>query len=78
MHVGVTEPAEQTLFGMNFFSFQPGGVDTKPSFVVSQHFWIYWAFAIPMTLVTLALWLWWSRWARSGLPSVRAKAFRST
>jgi len=71
VHIWLIEPVEQTLFGMNFFSFEPGEV------IVSRHFWIYWALSVPMTVATLALWFWWSRWAkRLGLSSSRSNALR--
>lgn len=53
-----------TLFGMNFFSFQPG-----KAFTVSRQFWIYWAFSIPLTVATLSLWFRWSRCAKQLEPS---------
>jgi O-antigen/teichoic acid export membrane protein len=49
---------------MNFFSFEPSGDGGRSSFIVSRHFWIYWAFAVPMTVVTLVMWMWWNRWAK--------------
>jgi hypothetical protein len=54
----------KTLFGMNFFSFNPNGEDGHSSFTVSRHFWVYWALSVPMTVVTLAVWFWWNRWTR--------------
>ncbi|OAG08765.1 uncharacterized protein CC84DRAFT_1204042, partial [Paraphaeosphaeria sporulosa] len=51
-----------TIFGSNFFSFEPDGGAGQPSFTVSHQFWIYWALSVPLTAVTLALWFWWSRW----------------
>lgn len=54
----------KTLFGMNFFSFNPNGEGGPSSFIVSRHFWVYWALSVPMTVVTLAVWFWWNRWTR--------------
>ncbi|KAJ4365366.1 hypothetical protein N0V95_000513 [Ascochyta clinopodiicola] len=50
-----------TIFGTNFFSFEPREGGGGTSFAVSGYFWIYWAVSIPLTVATLALWLWWSR-----------------
>lgn len=52
-----------TIFGTNFFSFEPDGDAGRSSFAVSSQFWIYWALSVPLTVATLALWFWWSRWA---------------
>jgi hypothetical protein len=54
----------KTLFGMNFFSFNPSGEVGRSSFTVSRHLWVYWALSVPMTVVTLVVWFWWNRWAR--------------
>ncbi|KAH7356125.1 hypothetical protein BKA66DRAFT_473879 [Pyrenochaeta sp. MPI-SDFR-AT-0127] len=47
------------LFSMSFFSSgsdQAGGPPNKWS--MSEKFWIYWAFAIPLTSMTMAIWFW--------------------
>ncbi|OAL48772.1 hypothetical protein IQ07DRAFT_645530 [Pyrenochaeta sp. DS3sAY3a] len=49
-----------TLFGMNFFSFEPSEGRGRSSFTVSTHFWIYWVITIPLTIITLLMWLWWN------------------
>jgi hypothetical protein len=37
--------------------------DEQPDLLqVSQKFWIYWAFAIPFTVVTVVAWLFWLRY----------------
>jgi hypothetical protein len=56
----LTRPVGQTVFGTNFFSFERDGSTGRPSFAVSHQFWIYWALSVPLTVVTLALWFWWS------------------
>ncbi|KAI8930739.1 hypothetical protein NX059_012347 [Plenodomus lindquistii] len=58
-----------TLFGTNFFALEPRKGEDGVVFAVSNQFWVYWAISAPMTLVTLALWFWWSRWGRSRNPS---------
>lgn len=69
----------QTIFGTNFFSFEPDKGVGRSSFAVSRQFWIYWALSVPMTVTALALWLWWSSWAehlrlsRSRSGALRAK-----
>ena len=63
---------------MNFFSFEPSEGVERSSFTVSRHFWIYWAFSVPMTFVTLALWFGWSHGAkRLRLSSSRSGALRA-
>lgn len=42
-----------TLFSMSFFSFQPG---YQNKWGVSQKIWIYFAVAVPLTMVTVILW----------------------
>ncbi|KAE8873266.1 hypothetical protein PTNB73_02417 [Pyrenophora teres f. teres] len=49
-----------TIFGTNFFSFEPDRGTGKSSFAVFHLFWIYWALSIPLTVVTLAWWFWWT------------------
>lgn len=79
VHAGLTRPVGQTIFGTNFFSFQPDRDAEQSSFAVSRRFWIYWALSIPLTVATLALWFWWSRWtehlrlSRSRADTLRAK-----
>ncbi|KAK7956407.1 uncharacterized protein PG986_005629 [Apiospora aurea] len=45
------------MFSMSFFNF-----DSEAGWRVSEKYWIYWAFAAPITLAT---YLWWFRWQRS-------------
>ena len=45
------------MFSMSFFNF-----DTEEGWRVSEKYWIYWAFAVP---VTLATYLWWFRWQKT-------------
>lgn len=67
-----------TLFGMNFFSFGPSEGIERSSFIVSRHFWIYWAFTVPMTFVTFAMWFGWNYGAkRLRLSSSRSGALRA-
>ncbi|KAK7966514.1 Amino acid/polyamine transporter I [Apiospora aurea] len=40
-----------SIFSMSFFKF-----DTDTGWTVSNNFWIYWAWAVPTTLITSALW----------------------
>jgi Mg2+ and Co2+ transporter CorA len=43
------------LFGMNFFDFsEESGVQT---WNISSKFWLYWAITIPLTLVTIFVWV---------------------
>ncbi|KAK8040860.1 hypothetical protein PG994_013867 [Apiospora phragmitis] len=45
-----------SIFSMSFFKF-----DTDTSWAMSHNFWIYWAWAVPTTLLTLALWYYWQK-----------------
>ncbi|KAK7906367.1 hypothetical protein PG985_016373 [Apiospora marii] len=45
-----------TIFSMSFFN-----VDAETGWKVSNRFWVYWAFAVPMTLLTTGLWYHWQR-----------------
>ncbi|KAI0600912.1 hypothetical protein F4775DRAFT_544045 [Biscogniauxia sp. FL1348] len=45
------------VFSMSFFNFDSGGGD----WAVSDKFWIYWACAIPITLITSVLWYFWHK-----------------
>jgi len=46
-------------FVASFFAMPLFHWDTTP--VVSSRFWIYWAVAVPLTLVTLLIWVFWTR-----------------
>ena len=45
---------------MEFFNFELGE-DNSEEFVISKHFWIYWAITVPLSLFTLGLWFVWDR-----------------
>ncbi|KAF2102628.1 hypothetical protein NA57DRAFT_71615 [Rhizodiscina lignyota] len=45
-----------TLFSMSFFSFSPGTAEQPAQWSVSQNFWLYWVFAVPITGLTIASW----------------------
>ncbi|KAK8101340.1 hypothetical protein PG999_011714 [Apiospora kogelbergensis] len=45
-----------SVFSMSFFKF-----DTDTGWTMSNNFWIYWVWAIPMTLITSALWYYWQK-----------------
>jgi len=49
-----------SIFSMSFFDFIPDDPDTAVP-PVSPLIWIYFAFTIPVTLVAVALYLWWER-----------------
>lgn len=46
---------------MSFFDFQSGKSDSQDEWKVSDKFWVYFAFAIPLTCLTLAVWFWGQR-----------------
>lgn len=62
-----------SIFSMSMFNWQtqPGDV------VVSRFIWIYFAFAAPLTLLILALWIVWFRWTqrrhKSDLADIESK-----
>lgn len=45
-----------TIFSMSFFDYS---VDS--GWTVSSKFWVYWAFAVPITIVSLLLWNYWHK-----------------
>lgn len=47
----------QSLFAMPLFDWQ---ASSKGS-IVGQYFWVYWAFAIPLTALVLGAWMLWVR-----------------
>ncbi|KAJ5085299.1 hypothetical protein N7532_010070, partial [Penicillium argentinense] len=47
-----------SIFSMAFFDFSPDS-----GFTVSKDMWIYWAFAIPTTLLTGVMWQYWHKFA---------------
>ncbi|KAH7381533.1 hypothetical protein BKA66DRAFT_464397 [Pyrenochaeta sp. MPI-SDFR-AT-0127] len=46
------------IFSMSFFNYTPSQGDESGGWSVSDKFWIYWAFAVPLTCMTLATWFW--------------------
>ncbi|KAL8745835.1 MAG: hypothetical protein Q9190_002064 [Brigantiaea leucoxantha] len=49
-----------TLFGMVFFTVSSTGAETR--FSVNSKWWIYLSATIPLTMVTVAVWLGWVKW----------------
>ncbi|KAK6849481.1 hypothetical protein PG995_013314 [Apiospora arundinis] len=49
-----------SVFSMSFFKF-----DTDTGWTMSSNFWVYWVWAIPMTLITSALWYYWQQQQRA-------------
>jgi len=47
---------------MSFFNFNPTTPPGSNTWHISDKFWIYWAFTIPTTLLTAALWVVWQKW----------------
>lgn len=45
----------QALFSMSMFNWQAR--DGEP--VISSHIWVYFVIAIPLTILVVAVWLWW-------------------
>jgi hypothetical protein len=67
-----------SIFSMSMFNWQaqPGDV------VVSRYVWVYFAFAAPLTLIIIAIWLLWFRWMqrrhKSDLADIESKYGLST
>ncbi|KAJ4379966.1 hypothetical protein N0V86_004272 [Didymella sp. IMI 355093] len=51
------------IFSMSFFNFQPGQDGGEGEWKVSDKFWVYFAFAIPLTCFTLMVWFWRQRFS---------------
>jgi len=48
-----------SLFGTNLVAFDTSSDGSEPSFVVSRLWWVYLAFAVPLTMLTMfGFWLW--------------------
>lgn len=59
-----------SIFSMSMFNWQPGSGSSSVSSYVSNRFWIYWAFSLPLTILVMGGWYWWSKqgmqiWQRS-------------
>ena len=50
-----------TLFGTGMFTWVGTGGERTSSLKVSPSMWIYWVITMPLTFVTLVVWLLWSR-----------------
>ncbi|KAF7504365.1 hypothetical protein GJ744_002422 [Endocarpon pusillum] len=50
------------IFSTSFFDFSPPAQPTTATWTVSNKFWIYWAFAAPLTIATVVSWFVWQRW----------------
>ena len=49
------------LFSTSFFNFTPANDDKPERWVVSKYFWVYWAIAIPLTVLITGIWVLWHR-----------------
>lgn len=54
----------QAVFSMSFFNYTPPQDGAPGRWSVSERFWVYWAFAIPLTALTLGIWVLRQRWMR--------------
>lgn len=50
-----------TLFSTTFFAFVPGSEGRSASWAVSEKFWIYWVFSVPLTVIAVGCWYCWQR-----------------
>ncbi|KAK7178575.1 hypothetical protein PSPO01_15374 [Paraphaeosphaeria sporulosa] len=46
------------IFSMSFFNYAPAQGNEAARWSVSNKLWIYWAFAVPLTCITMATWFW--------------------
>lgn len=56
-----TNETTKSLFSTTFFNFSPGSDTTPQQWVMSSEFWIYFAVAVPVTLLTIACWFVWTK-----------------
>ena len=47
----------KSVFSMSFFHFDPS--EPGYGFSVSNAFWVYWVLAVPLSLLTLGIWVYW-------------------
>lgn len=59
------------IFSMTFFRYSDSG-----EWDVSDKFWLYWAFAVPTTLLTIGFWLVWQRKYESRMESGTANVLK--
>ncbi|KNG45209.1 hypothetical protein DDE82_001768 [Stemphylium lycopersici] len=55
------------VFSMSFFNYTPPQDGRSGEWSISEKFWIYWAFAVPLTALTLGIWVLRQRWMRIGM-----------
>jgi hypothetical protein len=55
----------QAIFSTSFFDYSPATQSERESWTISNDFWIYWAFAAPLTIATITSWFIWQRWFAS-------------
>ncbi|KAF2621524.1 hypothetical protein BU25DRAFT_426424 [Macroventuria anomochaeta] len=48
----------KVIFSMSFFDYTLGQGSQSERWSVSEKFWVYWAFAIPLPCLTLGIWFW--------------------
>jgi len=53
-----------SLFSMSIFDWQASTDDSKGHVLVSNHFWIYWAIAAPLTIGILVGWRYWWKYLK--------------
>jgi hypothetical protein len=79
----LTPPRKKAIFSTTFFNFTPAiqSPDGHPHWTMSSEFWIYFAVAIPVTLLTIAFWFIWirilSERSKTVTPTVRTNTFDS-
>ncbi|PSN59256.1 hypothetical protein BS50DRAFT_641131 [Corynespora cassiicola Philippines] len=54
------------VFSMSFFNYSPAQDGQASTWSLSDKFWVYWAFAVPLTCLTMAIWFWRQKGMRRG------------
>ena len=66
-----------TLFSSDMFDWGDDETDDKHSLTVSRKMWIYWVVTVPLTVMTLLMWMLWTR-RETHKNSQRLMIFRTT
>jgi Mg2+ and Co2+ transporter CorA len=57
-----------SLFGTNLIALDTSTDSNEPAFIVSRLWWLYFAFAVPLTVCTMVGFLWWRRFRETNAP----------
>ena len=51
----------KAIFSMTFFDYTPAVDGAVEIYSISEKFWMYWAVAVPLSALTVSLWLFWHK-----------------